>query len=86
MLANKGSNIHKESISDNGVSEESEHQEYQKPLHKPTQTKFTWKTMWQRETFPRLVPAFGLLGKDQCLQYSMKHHIFEIKLYLIKRV
>ncbi|KAK9307836.1 hypothetical protein QLX08_001916 [Tetragonisca angustula] len=57
-----GSNIHKESISDNGVSEESEHQEYQKPLHKPTQTKFTWKTMWQRETFPRLVPAFGLLG------------------------
>ncbi|XP_060821721.1 polyphosphoinositide phosphatase isoform X1 [Bombus pascuorum] len=55
-------NIHKESTSDNGVSEESEHQECQKPLHKPTQTKFTWKTMWQRETFPRLVPAFGLLG------------------------
>ncbi|XP_017760074.1 PREDICTED: polyphosphoinositide phosphatase [Eufriesea mexicana] len=55
-------NIHKESTSDNGVSEESEHQDYQKPLHKPTQTKFTWKTMWQRDTFPRHVPAFGLLG------------------------
>ncbi|XP_078036879.1 polyphosphoinositide phosphatase FIG4 isoform X1 [Augochlora pura] len=56
-----GSN-YKESTPDNGVSEESEHQESQKPLHKPTQTKFTWKTMWQRESFPRLVPAFGLLG------------------------
>ncbi|CAL7934642.1 unnamed protein product [Xylocopa violacea] len=54
--------IYKESTSHNGVSEESEHQECQKPLHKPTQTKFTWKTMWQRDTFPRLVPAFGLLG------------------------
>ncbi|XP_076766881.1 polyphosphoinositide phosphatase FIG4 isoform X2 [Xylocopa sonorina] len=54
--------IYKESTSSNGVSEESEHQECQKPLHKPTQTKFTWKTMWQRDTFPRLVPAFGLLG------------------------
>lgn len=76
LLANKG-NIHKESTSDNGVSEESEHQECQKPLHKPTQTKFTWKTMWQRDTFPRLVPAFGLLGKDQSLSYSVKHHTFE---------
>ncbi|CAK9830385.1 Polyphosphoinositide phosphatase [Anthophora retusa] len=54
--------IYKESTSDNGVSEESEHQKSQKPLHKPTQTKFTWKTMWQRDTFPRLVRAFGLLG------------------------
>lgn len=63
LLANKG-NTYKEPTSDNGVSEASEHQKYQKPLHKPTQTKFTWKTMWQRDTFPRLVPAFGLLGKD----------------------
>ncbi|KAG9432803.1 polyphosphoinositide phosphatase isoform X1 [Apis mellifera carnica] len=54
--------IHKESTIDNGVSKESEHQECQKPLHKPTQTKFTWKTMWQRDIFPRLIPAFGLLG------------------------
>ncbi|OAD55220.1 Polyphosphoinositide phosphatase [Eufriesea mexicana] len=58
-------NIHKESTSDNGVSEESEHQDYQKPLHKPTQTKFTWKTMWQRDTFPRHVPAFGLLDEQR---------------------
>ncbi|KZC14668.1 Polyphosphoinositide phosphatase [Dufourea novaeangliae] len=56
-----GSN-YKQSTSDNGMSEESEHQEFQKPMHKPTQTKFTWKTMWQRDSFPRLVPAFGLLG------------------------
>ncbi|XP_034187605.1 polyphosphoinositide phosphatase FIG4 isoform X5 [Osmia lignaria lignaria] len=55
-------NTYKEPTSDSGVSEASEHQKYQKPLHKPTQTKFTWKTMWQRDTFPRLVPAFGLLG------------------------
>ncbi|KOC69018.1 Polyphosphoinositide phosphatase [Habropoda laboriosa] len=54
--------IYKESTSDNGVSKECEHQESQKPLHKPTQTKFTWNTMWQRDTFPRLVRAFGLLG------------------------
>ncbi|XP_076673336.1 polyphosphoinositide phosphatase FIG4 isoform X3 [Andrena cerasifolii] len=54
--------IYKESAPDNGVSEEAGHQESQKPLHKPTQTKFTWKTMWQRDCFPRLVPAFGLLG------------------------
>ncbi|CAL1677908.1 unnamed protein product [Lasius platythorax] len=44
------------------ISEEPEPQESQKPLHKPTQTKFTWKNMWQRDTFPRLVPAFALLG------------------------
>ncbi|XP_012535278.1 polyphosphoinositide phosphatase-like isoform X2 [Monomorium pharaonis] len=45
-----------------GISEEPERQELQKPLHKPTQTKFTWKSMWQRDTFPRLVPAFAILG------------------------
>ncbi|XP_077276266.1 polyphosphoinositide phosphatase FIG4 isoform X1 [Temnothorax americanus] len=45
-----------------GISEEPEQQELQKPPHKPTQTKFTWKSMWQRDTFPRLVPAFALLG------------------------
>ncbi|RLU24526.1 hypothetical protein DMN91_002615 [Ooceraea biroi] len=45
-----------------GISEEPEQQESQKPLHKPTQTKFTWKNMWQRDTFPRLIPAFALLG------------------------
>ncbi|KAL0101960.1 hypothetical protein PUN28_018490 [Cardiocondyla obscurior] len=45
-----------------GISEEPEQQELQKPLHKPTQTKFTWKNMWQRDMFPRLVPAFALLG------------------------
>ncbi|XP_076390098.1 polyphosphoinositide phosphatase FIG4 isoform X3 [Megachile rotundata] len=67
LLANKG-NIYKEPTSDNGVSEASEHQTCQKPLHKPTQTKFTWKTMWQRDTFPRLVPAFGLLGFVRLLE------------------
>ncbi|XP_012222338.1 polyphosphoinositide phosphatase isoform X2 [Linepithema humile] len=45
-----------------GISEEPEQQESQKPLHKPTQTKFTWKNMWQRDLFPRPVPAFALLG------------------------
>ncbi|KAL6438360.1 hypothetical protein ACFW04_004485 [Cataglyphis niger] len=43
-------------------SEEPEPQELHKPLHKPTQTKFTWKNMWQRDTFPRLVRALALLG------------------------
>ncbi|XP_020292603.1 polyphosphoinositide phosphatase isoform X2 [Pseudomyrmex gracilis] len=52
----------KEPAHNSGVSEEPEQQELQKPLHKPTQTKFTWKNMWQRDTFPRLVPAFALLG------------------------
>ncbi|KAL6268652.1 hypothetical protein P5V15_001786 [Pogonomyrmex californicus] len=52
----------KEPAPSSGISEEPEQHELQKPLHKPTQTKFTWKNMWQRDTFPRLVPAFALLG------------------------
>lgn len=68
MLANKGNN-NKEPAPSTGLSEEPEQQESQKPLHKPTQTKFTWKSMWQRDTFPRLVPAFGLLGEACCALY-----------------
>ncbi|XP_012062724.1 PREDICTED: polyphosphoinositide phosphatase [Atta cephalotes] len=52
----------KEPAPSSSISEEPEQQELQKPLHKPTQTKFTWTSMWQRDTFPRLVPAFALLG------------------------
>ncbi|XP_043676781.1 polyphosphoinositide phosphatase isoform X1 [Vespula pensylvanica] len=48
--------------SSTNISEESEQHRSQKPMHKPTKTKFTWKNMWQRDTFPRLVSAFGLLG------------------------
>ncbi|XP_043259032.1 polyphosphoinositide phosphatase isoform X1 [Colletes gigas] len=55
-------NNYNESTPDNSISQESEHQEFQKPMYKPTQTKFTWKTMWQRDSFPRPVSAFGLLG------------------------
>jgi len=62
LLANKGKNS-KEPAASSSISEEPEQQELQKPLHKPTQTKFTWKSMWQRDTFPRLVPAFALVGK-----------------------
>ncbi|KMR04853.1 polyphosphoinositide phosphatase [Lasius niger] len=61
LLANKGKNS-KDPAPSSSISEEPEPQESQKPLHKPTQTKFTWKNMWQRDTFPRLVPAFALLG------------------------
>ncbi|XP_043270839.1 polyphosphoinositide phosphatase isoform X2 [Venturia canescens] len=39
-----------------------EEQRTQTNLHRPTQTRFTWKTMWQRDSFPRLVAAFGLVG------------------------
>ncbi|KAL2724157.1 Polyphosphoinositide phosphatase [Vespula squamosa] len=49
--------------SSTNISEESEQHRSEKPMHKPTKTKFTWKNMWQRDTFPRLVSAFGLLGK-----------------------
>ncbi|KYN11709.1 Polyphosphoinositide phosphatase [Trachymyrmex cornetzi] len=52
----------KEPAPSSSISEEPEQQELQKPLHKPTQTKFTWTSMWQRDTFPRLIPAFALLG------------------------
>ncbi|KYN06533.1 Polyphosphoinositide phosphatase [Cyphomyrmex costatus] len=52
----------KEPAPSSSISEEPEQPELQKPLHKPTQTKFTWMSMWQRDTFPRLVPAFALLG------------------------
>ncbi|EFN85512.1 SAC domain-containing protein 3 [Harpegnathos saltator] len=55
-------NNNKEPAPSTSRSEEAEQQESQKPLHKPTQIKFNWKNMWQRNTFPRLVPAFGLLG------------------------
>ncbi|XP_046416472.1 polyphosphoinositide phosphatase isoform X2 [Neodiprion fabricii] len=44
------------------TNEEPQKQESQATQHKPTQTRFTWKTVWQRDSFPRLVPAFGLLG------------------------
>lgn len=63
LLTNKGSN-NKDPTSNSDKSEEPEQQKSQKPLHKPTQTKFTWKNLlWQRDAFPRIVPAFGLLGK-----------------------
>ncbi|XP_050449976.1 polyphosphoinositide phosphatase isoform X1 [Cataglyphis hispanica] len=52
----------KDPASSSSKSEEPEPQELHKPLHKPTQTKFTWKNMWQRDTFPRLVRALALLG------------------------
>lgn len=62
LLANKGKNS-KDPAPNSSISEEPEPQESQKPLHKPTQTNFSWKNMWQRDTFPRLVRAFALLGK-----------------------
>jgi len=68
LLANKGKN-NNEPAPSSGISEEPEQQESQKPLHKPTQTKFTWKNMWQRDTFPRLIPAFALLGKASRAYY-----------------
>lgn len=64
LLANKGKDS-KDPAPSSSKSEEPEPQELHKPLHKPTQTKFTWKNMWQRDTFPRLVRALALLGKAQ---------------------
>ncbi|XP_012265419.2 polyphosphoinositide phosphatase isoform X1 [Athalia rosae] len=41
---------------------ELQRQEPQSSKHKPTQTRFSWNSIWQRDSFPRLVPAFALLG------------------------
>lgn len=59
LLANKG----KVSIESSSDETDAEETKQKPPTHKPTQTRFSWTSMWQRDTFPRLVPAFGLLGK-----------------------
>ena len=60
LLANKGKNNKESKSSDEDTSEEPKIEEQQ---HKPTQTKFSWKAMWNKDTFPRVVSAFGLVGK-----------------------
>ncbi|XP_044594224.1 polyphosphoinositide phosphatase isoform X1 [Cotesia glomerata] len=37
-------------------------QQYNLIYHKPTKTNFSWKSTWNKDCFPRLISAFGIVG------------------------
>lgn len=64
IIKGNNSKSTKSDDNDDNCTTNNDNEPIHKPqLHKPTQTNFRWKSIWQKNSFPRLIPAFGLVGK-----------------------
>ncbi|KAK0080798.1 hypothetical protein PV326_007984 [Microctonus aethiopoides] len=62
IVGNNSKSTKSDDNDDNCTTNNDNEPNYKPQLHKPTQTNFKWKSIWQKNSFPRLIPAFGLVG------------------------